>query len=88
MSGILSEAAQWCGCGDHDRMDRLMLAYLTSLDVPEGETPDWPDADAVPDGHFLLAYIADSLDWTEHGTTIRYPWLTDAGRAALARFRA
>lgn len=84
----VAQAVGWCGCGDQQRIESLMLAYLETLDLPSGETPEWPDPDAAPDATFLLAYIADQLEWTEHGTTIRYPWLTDLGRAALAGLRA
>jgi hypothetical protein len=85
MNESVADKLGWCGCGDHASIDAMMLDYLSSLEaVPDG---DWPDPDVAPPERTLLAYIADSLSWTEHGTSIRYPWLTDEGRRMLAVLR-
>jgi hypothetical protein len=72
----------WCGCGSPEDIDALMLAYLRSR---TGE--DWPKPAPVgvsPDAAVLLAYMADALDWSEHGISIGGAWLTERGERALA----
>ena len=72
----------WCQCGNPERIDELMLRYLDSV-------PRWghPDADIPADERILLAYIADSLGWTDHGTSIGASWLTSEGETARHRLR-
>ena len=90
----------WCRCGDNEKVDELMLAYLDSLErhwawVHEREgrqiTPEeWktsPESGMDGDVYYLMAYIADSLDWTEHGGSVVGAWLTDDGKEALANLR-
>lgn len=71
----------WCGCGEPERVDEMMLAYLQSR---VGE--DYPKPDPVgvsPDAVPLLAYMADALGWTEHGGSVGGAWLTDNGYVAI-----
>jgi hypothetical protein len=72
---LVQHEAGWCCCGDEDRIDTLMWRYLIHLG-PGALGTYTGDVEA------LLAYLADSLGWTEHGTAVDYPWLTDAGREA------
>jgi hypothetical protein len=76
----------WCGCGTPEDTDRMMLVYLETLDsdafprrLPEGVSED---------ALHLLQNIADSLGWTEHGTTVGGAWLTEDGRTTLSNLRA
>jgi hypothetical protein len=71
----------WCACGNPEDVDAAMLAYLRSRAVPDWPKPD-PDGVSV-DAAMLLAYIADSLGWTEHGSFVGAAWLSDEGREAL-----
>jgi hypothetical protein len=90
----------WCGCGQPGLVVRLMHAYLltvveqmaTPVDLsPEGcrafsQAED--DREARCGGmeaRTLLAYRADELGLTEHGSSVVHAWLTGAGRALLAR---
>lgn len=90
----------WCRCGDNERVDALMLAYLDSLErywawvhAREGRTitkEEWktsPESDLDRDVYWLMAYIADELDWTEHGSSVVGAWLTEDGKEALANLR-
>lgn len=71
----------WCACGDPSEIDGMMLAYLRARaheDFPK------PAAEGVsPQAELLLAYIADGLGWTEHGSSIGGAWLTEDGREAM-----
>lgn len=72
----------WCGCGDNERVDELMLRYLDSV-------PSWerPASDLSADEHLLLAYVADSAGWTEHGGSVGGAWLTPSGELVRSRLR-
>lgn len=75
-----------CGCGQPERVDAMMLAYLESR---AGEGFPKPDPAGVSeDAALLLAYLADMLDWTEHGGSVGGAWLTDEGERALAHLRS
>lgn len=86
----------WCECGNPEDMDRMMLAYLTNLHeratTRKGEGPPHfgyrPTPDLSPDAEMLIQYVADSLDWTEHGGSVGGAWLSDDGREALAHLTA
>jgi hypothetical protein len=73
----------WDVCGNPEAVDRMMLAYLTAR-----SSDAKPAAEGVPpDAEILIAYMADDLGWTEHGTGIEGAWLTEAGREALTNLR-
>ena len=76
---LLVEELGWCGCGDPDGIDEMMLDYLTSASP---EHPDVLRADTPV--RLLMAYVADQLEWTEHGTSIGGAWLTKEGITARA----
>ena len=81
----VAQDLEWCGCGEPEAVDRMMLAYLESRAVE-----DWPKpapAGVSKDAALLLAYLADDLGWTEHGPSIGGAWLTDDGRDALLNLR-
>ena len=76
----------FCGCVDDIACDKIIEA-LTCL----SERKDREGFDALLDGPFngdsayayiTLQYLNDK-GLTEHGISIRYPWLTDKGRKAL-----
>lgn len=83
MSTIISDALDWCQCGEPDKVDEMMLAYLRWC------RDGWPDGtDPSDPATMLLGYIAESRDWTEHGTTVWHSWLTDHGKEILSRLEA
>lgn len=84
LDSLVTTELGWCGCGDPEAVDKVMLAYLRSR-----AAEDWPDPEGVSDDAvLLLAYIADALRWTEHGSSVGGAWLTDDGRKALANLEA
>lgn len=94
----VNDELKWCGCGDGDRVDELMLDYLTWKETywtwvrsqDERVRIDWtqtPDCPLAEDVQILLAYIADAAGWTEHGGSVFGAWLTDDGDEALANLR-
>lgn len=70
--------AGWCGCGEPEIVDRLMLDYLEVAAVHG----------ALPERLVMSAYLAAELDWTEHGGSIYGAWLTDDGTAVLQELRS
>lgn len=83
---LVSHELGWCGCGNPEDVDRMMLAYLTAR-----AEEDWPKprAEGVSDdAEMLLAYIADELEWTEHGGSVGGAWLTDDGKEAMRNLTA
>jgi hypothetical protein len=82
MGDVVVRAMDWCGCGEPERIDALMLEYLSSGGVHGVLAP------ADTDLRLLLAAIADGRKWTEHGSSVNGAWLTYEGeriRAELAR---
>lgn len=86
----------WCACGNTERIDVMMLAYLTHNEIywdwvhAQPDKIDFtqaPKTELSDDVNMLMAYIADGLDWTEHGSSIYGAWLTDDGKEALANLR-
>jgi hypothetical protein len=70
------EALGWCQCGEPDWVETSMRAYLT------------PDSGgllaALDDATMVLAYVAHAQEWTEHGSSITFSWLTPKGVAFVA----
>ncbi len=82
---VLTEMG-WCACGSTKEVDRMMLAYLTAR---VGWGFPKPGAEGVTeDAEMLLAYMADSLGWTEHGSNVGGAWLTEDGTEALTNLVA
>lgn len=79
---LVSDQLGWCGCGSPERVDELMLVYLSAC------SGDYEPLEVDSDALIILAYIADREGWTEHGGSLPYAWLTDSGSEALANLRA
>lgn len=86
LDSLVSHELGWCACGNPEDVDRMMLAYLTARSVESFPKP--PPDGISEDAELLLAYIADALDWTEHGGSVGGAWLTVDGREALANLIA
>lgn len=88
-----------CGCGAHELVDDDMYKFLkgtqTHMDYlhsrpfsfdyqsDEGAPPRFPYG--FSESHaYLLAYIADILEWTSHGGSVGGCWLTEDGKKVLA----
>lgn len=69
----------FCGCATTENTWAPVIAVLERAALDKKPDPPYDDG------------IADALvDWaglTEHGTSVRYAWLTDEGREALEFFR-
>lgn len=76
----------WCACDRPYEVDRMMLAYLDVIALDTWPRP--PPRGVSDDATTLLAYIADHLGWTDHGTSVGGAWLTDAGQVARSNLRA
>jgi len=75
-----------CGCSETDEM---VASLIRLLEWMEGDKSTRYDALYPEIGTFyLLAGRLDALGLTEHGTAIRYPWLTDDGKRLLAALKS
>lgn len=79
---------EWfCGCGSPEEASRALLQLLRLHPLFEhyGELHDWI-GDIGPE--YLLLYMLDRFELTEHGGSVGGAWLTEKGEAvrdALAR---
>lgn len=75
-----------CGCSETAEMVKSILRLLEWMDGDKVTKY----ADLYPEAgvFYLLAGRLDSLGLTEHGTSIRYPWLTDDGQRLLAALKS
>jgi hypothetical protein len=70
----------FCGCGANEDVLALVRDRLRAINDERTEaTPPGDDPLA-----WLLAYVLDSADLTEHGGSVGYAWLTDKGKEVLA----
>src|SRR5687767_11617207 len=75
-----------CGCSE---LDEVLTAIVKILEWHEDKKEVkyselyWEGAGVF----YLLAGRLDDLALAEHGTSIRYPWLTDDGKRLLAALR-
>lgn len=75
---------EWfCGCGSPEEASRALLALLRLHPMYEhgGELHDWVGDDGL---EYLLLYMLDRLELTEHGGSVHGGWLTDKGEAVKA----
>lgn len=86
LESLVNTEVGWCGCGDPSEVDAMMLAYLRARSHPEFPKP--PTRFVGKQAEMLLAYVADRLGWTEHGTSIGGAWLSDDGIEALKNLEA
>jgi hypothetical protein len=73
----------FCGCGSPNYAADTLRIILTLHPLHSNR-----EAFEVLVPHegieYLLLYVIDNFGLTEHGTNIRYGWLTDKGRSVLA----
>lgn len=75
-----------CGCSETAEMVKSLQRLLEWIGGDKKESYDtlYPEIGTF----YLLAGRLDSLGLTEHGTAIRYPWLTDEGKRLLSALQA
>lgn len=74
---ILDENFGWCGCSEEEKMlDEIRKV----LDWASLEDKDKRYQEGFPAVYYIVAGILNNLEFIEHGTAIRYPWLTDEGK--------
>lgn len=72
-----------CGCSDIADMYLALLELLEWHNAGEGRVK-YDELFETRGIFYLLAGLVDNLGLSEHGTAIRYPWLTDDGRRLLS----
>lgn len=76
----------FCGCGQPYWFVYYLYVYLERVDQGEkldGHQCDWQYHDDL----LAYAYLADKEEWTEHGTSIIWCWLTPDGNELLKKLR-
>lgn len=74
----------FCGCGEPETVWTWVRDYLAFLRPGSGGWPFKPETGP----EYLAVYILDHLELTDHGSTIRCPFLTDVGEEVLAFLEA
>ena len=91
------EEAEWiqivgklgcCGCGAPQitlKAVHQMLKSIADKETPFKEKKAYPDGWDITENAYVqfMAYTLDNLEFTEHGTSIRFPWLTEKGKQLL-----
>lgn len=87
ITGCLNYLMGWCQCGNPEDVTAAIMQYLEI--IASDERFDFENNDESRRIlWYFLAYIADYLDWTDHGGSVGRAWLTDTGREALRRYSA
>jgi hypothetical protein len=73
------------GASFAEKAIRASMPMFAGLLFSKPPAPDEPQIE--DDVSAIMAQLADDLGWTEHGTSIRYVWLTGGGKAALKVLR-
>jgi hypothetical protein len=67
----------FCGCGEPEKAWRWVLVYLTELETRTAHVP-------TTGLEYIAVYLLNHLGITEHGTSVRGAFLTEAGKEAQA----
>lgn len=84
------EQLKWCGCGDPREAIKTIGKYLRAIKEQESEDRKMQfqksfGCATIYENELLLclAYALDAAEFTEHGSSITWPWLTDDGEYFL-----
>lgn len=81
----LSQAGFTCGCSETDLVVKRLVDFLEFHALEDGK--DYEKVCRDVGDFYIIAMRLDSLGLAEHGTSIRYPWLTDEGKRLLAALK-
>jgi hypothetical protein len=84
--GIAKLADVFCGCGAPEKAWKAVLAELERL-KDRAERRDGIEPPRGNDHWWVLAYLLDHFELTEHGVSVSYAWLTLEGEEALTWLR-
>lgn len=76
----------FCGCGDPDLAWKWISDYLMMLlrrEAVEDVTIDPFEFKPESATEYIAVYLFDHFKLTEHGTSIRVPWITSKGLIVL-----
>lgn len=85
ITGCLNYLMNWCQCGNPEDVTGAIMQYLEITGSDERFDFEGND-ESRRKLWFFLAYIADYLEWTDHGGSVGGAWLTDIGKEALRRY--
>lgn len=92
---LINKTADWvmeklnfCGCGVPDWFVYYLYVYLDRVKKQEklGED-EFQYSYKYRKDLIAYAYICDQQEWTEHGSSITYCWLTDNGKELLKKLK-
>lgn len=75
---------QLCGCADNESVAGLAIKLLEDFEAEKDYASRCVNFETQPELYYLLAERLDNSGFIEHGTSSRFPWLTDFGREWLA----
>lgn len=82
----IMEHLNFCGCGTPDWFIYYLYIYLDRVsrrsDLPEDE---FQHSYKYCKDLIAYSYICDQQEWTDHGSSITYCWLTDNGKELLKK---
>jgi hypothetical protein len=91
LRAYLLNAFDACGCSELDKMRETLIRLLEWHNSEIDKRCDYSDLYTEDGIFYLLAGRLDFLGLSEHGGSIRYPWLTENGKKflfALTKFSA
>lgn len=82
----LMEALGFCGCGSPDNCLEFMELFLAQMESNEAPR-NYSQAMAHPGAIVFVQYCLDEMGFTDHGSSVSYPWLSSEGEMLLEEIR-
>ena len=77
-----------CGCSELDEMINTVIKILAWAEADPDDKPLYSTLIKDDLGAFyIIAGILDKLEFIEHGTSIRFSWITEKGKEFLDSLR-
>lgn len=84
IKAFLSNTFGMCGCSEFDEVIKVLIKILELIDKPNKQVRWHKEEFGNEAGfYYIIAGILDEERLIDHGTAIRYPWLTDDGKRFL-----
>lgn len=74
----------FCGCAEVDEIVKLAIKLLEEFTPETRWQTRTVDFEKDPVTYYLLTQVLDKANIIEHGTSIRFPWLTEFGKQWLS----
>ena len=81
---FLYEGFSLCGCEDLSSVIETIIKTLSWAQEPTDKRLKYTSLFKNYGVFYIIAGILDNLDLIEHGIAIRFPWITERGKALLS----